>query len=196
MTQTRLGIPVDFSNEGIRGLAHYKTTNFPVQLGLGATWDTELIHRVGQVTGREARALGYTNVYSPVVDLARDPRWGRVMDCYGEDPYLVGELATAMAIGIQSQNVASTAKHWAVYSVPKGGRDGHARTGEYYPLPVPDIVIYSPCVGPSIVCPKGREMATLVLVTRDTLPYLTVLQHTPSTLSSTHSLQHTLFNTP
>jgi len=97
MTQTRLGIPVDFSNEGIRGLAHYKTTNFPVQLGLGATWDPELIHRVGQVTGREARALGYTNVYSPVVDLARDPRWGRVMDCYGEDPYHVGESLSLSA---------------------------------------------------------------------------------------------------
>lgn len=126
--ETRLGIPADFTNEGIRGLLHSKATSFPAELAVASTWDTELAHDIGSVTGREARALGYTNVYSPVLDLARDPRWGRVIECYSEDPFLVGEFGVAQARGIQEQHVVSTLKHFAVYSVPKGGRDGEART--------------------------------------------------------------------
>ena len=78
--ETRLGIPVDFTNEGIRGLCYYKATNFPSQLGIGATWNRELVREIGRVTGAEGRALGYTNIYSPILDLARDPRWGRVVE--------------------------------------------------------------------------------------------------------------------
>ena len=72
--------------------------------------------------------MGYTNVYAPILDLARDPRWGRVLECYGEEPFHVTTLGKEMVAGIQSQGVAATLKHFAVYSVPKGGRDGHART--------------------------------------------------------------------
>lgn len=126
--QTRLGIPVDFTNEGIRGLLHSKATSFPAQLAVASTFDRELVREIGRVTGREARALGYTNVYSPVLDLARDPRWGRTIESYGEDPFLVGALGVEQVRGIQEQNVVSTLKHYAIYSVPKGGRDGHART--------------------------------------------------------------------
>ncbi|MBC2606105.1 glycoside hydrolase family 3 C-terminal domain-containing protein, partial [Pelagicoccus albus] len=126
--KTRLGIPVDFTNEGIRGLMHSKATSFPAELGVASTWNPELVRNVGRVTGREAKALGYTNVYSPVLDVARDPRWGRVIESYGEDPFLVGELGLQQVLGIQEQGVASTLKHFAVYGVPKGGRDGHART--------------------------------------------------------------------
>jgi beta-glucosidase len=126
--QTRLGIPVDFTNEGIRGLLHTKATSFPAQLAVASTWDKQLVREIGRVTGREARALGYTNVYSPVLDLARDPRWGRVIESYGEDPFLVGELGLEQVRGIQENRVVSTLKHYAVYSVPKGGRDGEART--------------------------------------------------------------------
>ena len=125
---TRLGIPADFSNEGIRGLLHTKASSFPAELAVGCTWDKELVRAIGAATGREARALGYTNVYTPVLDLARDPRWGRVIETYGEDPFLVGELGVAQVRGIQEQHVVSTLKHFAVYSVPKGGRDGEART--------------------------------------------------------------------
>src|SRR5690606_16916184 len=78
--------------------------------------------------GREARLLGYTNVYAPILDLARDPRWGRVVETYGEDPYLVAELGKALTVGIQAEGIVSTLKHFAAYSVPKGGRDGFART--------------------------------------------------------------------
>jgi len=67
-------------------------------------------------------------VYAPILDLARDPRWGRVVETYGEDPFVVAELGKQMVLGIQSQGVASTLKHFAVYSIPKGGRDGNART--------------------------------------------------------------------
>ena len=121
---TRLGVPVDFTNEGIRGLLHAKTTSFPAQLAVAATFDRELVREIGRTTGREARALGFTNVYSPILDLARDPRWGRTTETYGEDPFLIGELGMEQVRGIQEQNVVSTLKHFAVYSVPKGGRDG------------------------------------------------------------------------
>lgn len=126
--RTRLGIPVDFTNEGIRGLLHTKATSFPAQLGVASTWDRALVREIGRITGREARALGYTNVYSPVLDLARDPRWGRVIETYGEDPFLVSELGLEQVRGIQEARVVSTLKHFGVYSVPQGGRDGDART--------------------------------------------------------------------
>lgn len=126
--ETRLGIPVDFTIEGIRGLAHDRATNFPANIGLGSTWDKELAYEMGRVIGREAKVLGYTNVYSPILDLGRDPRWGRVVECLGEDPFLVAELGVNIAMGIQQEGVVSTPKHFAVYSTPIGGRDGEART--------------------------------------------------------------------
>jgi len=126
--QTRLGVPVDFTNEGIRGLLHVKATTFPAEMGVGSSFDKELVREIGRVTGREAKVLGYTNVYSPVLELARDPRWGRVIESYGEDPFHVGEMGLQEVLGIQEQGVVSTLKHFAVYSVPKGGRDGDART--------------------------------------------------------------------
>jgi beta-glucosidase len=126
--QTRLGIPVDFTNEGIHGLAHEKATSLPSPIAIGSTWNKKLVYQAGRIVGREAKALGYTNVYSPILDLARDPRWGRVVECYGEDPFLVAELGKQMVLGIQQENVAATLKHFVVYSIPKGGRDGNART--------------------------------------------------------------------
>lgn len=126
--KTRLGIPVDFSNEGIRGVCNEGATCFPAQIGIGSTWDVELVKAIGQVTGKEGRALGYTNIYSPILDLARDPRWGRVVECYSEDPYLASQLGMAMVKALQAEGVVSSPKHFCVSSVPKGGRDGRART--------------------------------------------------------------------
>jgi beta-glucosidase len=125
---TRLGIPVDFTNEGIHGLASEKATGLPAPIAIGSTWDKNIVNKAGHVVGREAKALGYTNVYVPILDLTRDPRWGRVVECYGEDPFLVTELGKQMVLGVQSEGVASTLKHYAAYSVPNGGRDGNART--------------------------------------------------------------------
>lgn len=126
--QTRLGIPVDFTNEGIRGLLHTKATSFPAAIGIGSTWNAPLVREIGRITGREARALGYTNIYSPVLDLPRDPRWGRIVECYSEDPFLTGTLGEQQVRGIQEQGVVATVKHFAVYGIPKGARDGEART--------------------------------------------------------------------
>jgi len=126
--ETRLGIPVDFTNEGIHGLTHDRATSLPAPISIGATWNKQMVRQAGEIVGREAKALGYTNVYAPILDPARDQRWGRNVECYGEDPYLIAELGKAMTLGIQSQGVAATIKHFAVYSVPKGGRDGEART--------------------------------------------------------------------
>jgi beta-glucosidase len=126
--ETRMGIPVDFTNEGIHGLAHDRATPFPAPIAMGSTWDKALLLKAGQIIGREAKALGYTNVYVPILDLGRDPRWGRIVECYGEDPFLVTELGKQLVLGVQANNVAATLKHYAVYSVPKGGRDGNART--------------------------------------------------------------------
>lgn len=126
--ETRLGIPVDFTNEGVHGLNHTKATPYPAPISIGSTWNRQLVYRAGSISGREAKALGYTNVYAPILDVARDPRWGRVLECYGEDPYLVAELGIQMVKGVQDQGVASTLKHYAAYSVPKGGRDATVRT--------------------------------------------------------------------
>lgn len=126
--ETRLGIPVDFSNEGIHGLNHTKATPLPAPIAIGSTWNKALVRQAGVIVGQEAHALGYTNVYTPILDVVRDPRWGRTLECYGEEPYLIAALGAEMVEGIQSQGVASTLKHYAVYSVPKGGRDGNCRT--------------------------------------------------------------------
>lgn len=126
--ETRLGIPVDFTTEGIRGLNHMKATYFPAQLAQGSSFNKKLVYQIGAVTGKEARALGYTNVYSPILDVSSDPRWGRIEETYGSDPYLVSQLGKQNILGIQDNGVISTVKHFAVYSVPVGGRDGNVRT--------------------------------------------------------------------
>ena len=142
--QTRLGIPVDFTNEGIRGVESFKATNFPTQLGLGTTWNRKLIHQVGYITGREARLLGYTNVYAPILDVGLDQRWGRYEEVYGESPFLVAELSIQMTRGLQTNyQVASTAKHFAAYSNNKGAREGMARVDpQMSPREVQNIHLY------------------------------------------------------
>jgi beta-glucosidase len=127
--ETRLGIPVDFTNEGLRGVAFHTATSFPAEIGISHTWDRELVREMGRITAVEGRALGYTNIYAPTLDVARDQRWGRVEDTYGEDPYLASRLGVEMVKGMQQDyTVASTAKHFAVYSIGKGAREGEART--------------------------------------------------------------------
>ncbi|MGO4291369.1 glycoside hydrolase family 3 C-terminal domain-containing protein [Chitinophaga sp. RAB17] len=141
--ETRLGIPVDFTNEGIHGLCHDRATPLCAPIGIGSTWNKELVSRAGHIVGREAKLLGYTNVYVPILDPARDPRWGRVVECYGEDPFLVAELGKQMTLGVQQEGVAATLKHFAVYSVPKGGRDGEARTDPHVaPREMHQIYLY------------------------------------------------------
>lgn len=94
----------------------------------GCHLEQKLIAHIGEVEAKEAVALGYTNIYSPILDIAQDPRWGRCVETYGEDPYLVGELGKQMITSLQKYNLVATPKHFAVYSIPIGGRDGKTRT--------------------------------------------------------------------
>jgi beta-glucosidase len=125
---TRLGIPVMFHEEALHGLAAVRGTNFPVPIGLASTWDTALVERVFTVAAREARARGSQQVLSPVLDLARDPRWGRTEETYGEDPHLTSEIGLAAIRGYQGSgpgltpgHVFATAKHFAAHGPNEGG---------------------------------------------------------------------------
>ena len=126
--KTRLGIPHLFMGEALHGLMEYGSTSFPQAIGLASTWDPALIKQAFTAAGDEARSAGYGQVFSPVLDLARDPRWGRTEETYGEDPYLVSRMAVAAVTGLQgddffinNHHVVATMKHFAVHGQPEGG---------------------------------------------------------------------------
>ena len=128
MDHTRLAVPVMFHEEALHGLAAQKGTNFPVPIALASSWDPALVERVMTVAAREARARGAQQVLSPVIDLARDPRWGRTEETYGEDPHLVSEMVLAAIRGSQGPgptltpgHVFATAKHFAAHGPNEGG---------------------------------------------------------------------------
>ena len=128
--ETRLGIPMLALGEGLHGYMAHEATSFPQAIGLASAWDPELHERVFGVVAREMRARGAQYVLSPVIDLARDPRWGRTEETYGEDPYLVSQLGVAAVRGLQGkcfsgdpQHVLATAKHFAAHGQPEGGRN-------------------------------------------------------------------------
>jgi beta-glucosidase len=128
--ETRLGIPVFFHEEGLHGYAAVGATSFPQALGLASTWDPSLIRQVNAVTAREIRARGVHLALSPVVDIARDPRWGRIEETFGEDPFLVGEMGVASVLGLQGEftdgrlapgKVFATLKHMTGHGQPESG---------------------------------------------------------------------------
>ena len=126
--KTRLGIPVVFHGEALHGYMEYGSTSFPQALGLASTWDPALVKRIFTAIGDEAGSRGSGQVFSPVLDLARDPRWGRTEETYGEDPYLVSRMGVAAIEGLQGDSflidrhhVMATAKHFAVHGQPEGG---------------------------------------------------------------------------
>ena len=102
---TRLGIPAMFHEEALHGLVAPGGTHFPVPIGLASTWDPLLIERLMSVAAVEARARGVHHVLAPVVDLGRDPRWGRIEETYGEDPYLVTQMGVAAVRGYQGTSL-------------------------------------------------------------------------------------------
>jgi len=129
-TRTRLGIPLLVAEDCIHGHSFWPgATIFPTQLGLAASWDADLLERVARVTAVEVAATGIHWTFSPVLCIARDLRWGRVDETFGEDPFLIGELASAMVRGYQGSGlddptaILATAKHFAGYSETQGGRD-------------------------------------------------------------------------
>ncbi len=105
---TRLGIPILFHGEALHGSVSPGATSFPVPVGLGSTWDPELIEKVFSTVGLESRAAGNALVLAPVLDLSRDPRFGRVEEMYSEDPYLVGQLGVAAVKGLQGSSNGSS----------------------------------------------------------------------------------------
>ena len=125
---TRLGIPALFHEEALHGLVAPGGTHFPVPMGLASTWDPALVERLMSVAALEGRARGTQHVLSPVVDLGRDPRWGRIEETYGEDPYLVTQMGVAAVRGYQgtslplaADKVFATLKHFAGHGSHEGG---------------------------------------------------------------------------
>ncbi|MGN6376131.1 MAG: glycoside hydrolase family 3 N-terminal domain-containing protein [Sphingomonas sp.] len=129
---TRLGIPILFHEEGLHGYAAEDATSFPVPIALASSWNTALIRQVNGVTAREIRARGVTQALTPVIDIARDPRWGRIEETFGEDPYLVGEMGVAAIEGLQGPgrartltpgHVFATLKHFTGHGEPDSGEN-------------------------------------------------------------------------
>ncbi len=125
---TRLGIPILFHEECLHGHAAPRGTSFPQAIALASTWDPVLVRDVFAATAAEVRARGAQQCLAPVLDLARDPRWGRTEETYGEDPYLVSSIGVAAIQGFQGvdpfidkSHVVATAKHFAVHGQPEGG---------------------------------------------------------------------------
>lgn len=123
--ETRLGIPVLLDTEALHGSLSNGSTAFPQAIGLAAMWDEALLREIATAIGTEVRAVGASQVLSPVLDIARDCRCGRTEETYGEDSYLASRCAVAFVGGIQSQRVAATPKHFAGNFAGDGGRDSN-----------------------------------------------------------------------
>nr|WP_223262957.1 glycoside hydrolase family 3 N-terminal domain-containing protein [Sphingobium sp. SCG-1] len=129
-TQTRLGIPILFHEEGLHGYAAVAATSFPQSIAMASAFDPDMVRDVNTVIAREIRSRGVSLVLSPVVDIARDPRWGRIEETFGEDPYLVGEMGVAAVEGLQGAgrsrllppgHVFATLKHLTGHGQPESG---------------------------------------------------------------------------
>ncbi|GIJ76913.1 beta-glucosidase [Micromonospora phaseoli] len=123
VTGTRLGIPAIVHEECLTGLSAWKAATFPTPLAWGAAFDPDLVTEMAASIGASMRALGIHQGLAPVLDVIRDPRWGRVDECISEDPYLVGTIGTSYVRGLQSQGVHATLKHFAGYSASRAGRN-------------------------------------------------------------------------
>jgi beta-glucosidase len=128
MEKTRLGIPAIFQGEALHGFMAYGSTSFPQVLGLASTWDPELVQEAFTAAGDEMASSGVNTAFTPVLDLSRDPRWGRTEETYGEDPYLVSRMGVAAINGLQGtswmidrHHVMATMKHFAAHGQPESG---------------------------------------------------------------------------
>ena len=128
--KTRLGIPALFHEEALHGLMARDATSFPQAIGMASTWNPALVQRAYTAAAREMRTRGSTHALTPDLDLGREPRWGRTEETFGEDPYLVTQMALAAVGGLQGRGpeiaadkVLATAKHFAVHGQPEGGRN-------------------------------------------------------------------------
>ncbi|MGO1236512.1 glycoside hydrolase family 3 protein, partial [Microbacterium gubbeenense] len=123
VNETRLGIPALVHEECLTGLAAWKAAMFPTPLAWGASFDPDLVAEMAALIGESMRALGVHQGLAPVLDVVRDPRWGRVDECIAEDPYVVATIGTAFVKGLQSTGVHATLKHFLGYSAAQAGRN-------------------------------------------------------------------------
>lgn len=131
ITNTRLGIPVLTAAEGIQGVLQNECTLFPHAIAQGSTFNPTLIQRMTEAAGEEARVIGIRQVLSPVLDIARELRWGRVEETFGEDPYLIAEMGIGFVRGYQNKGVACMPKHFVAHGTPVGGLNcAHVSGGE------------------------------------------------------------------
>ena len=133
---SRLGIPVIFTGEALHGISGVRGTVFPCPLNFGATFDPELVHEVGEAIGRETRALGMYEILAPNLDVARESRWGRIEETFGEDTYLSSRMAAAIVSGEQKGDISrpdaviAEPKHYCVHGIAEGGTNcAPARAG-------------------------------------------------------------------
>ncbi len=124
LEKTRLGIPILLHDEALHGLIGNGATSFPQSIALAATWDPRLMQRIGTAIGKETRSRGIRQVLAPVINIARDVRWGRVEETYGEDPYLQSRMAVAYCKTIEKEGVLTTPKHF-IANYGDGGRDSY-----------------------------------------------------------------------
>ena len=135
MAHSRWGIPAAVHGESLHGVMADNATCFPQSVGLGATFNRELLTQIVTQIGKEAHANGVTMTYAPNVDLSRDPRWGRVEENYGEDPYLTSQMGTAYVKALQAQGVSACPKHYIAHGSPESGINlapVHAGEREFY----------------------------------------------------------------
>ena len=121
LTQNRLGIPALVTVEGINGVTQNGCTIFPQAIAQGSTFNPELVEEMSRAIGRESHVIGIRQLQCPVLDIARDLRWGRVEETFGEDPFLIGEMGTAFVRGSQAEGVGAMPKHFVAHGTPTGG---------------------------------------------------------------------------
>lgn len=174
---SRLGIPILIGEECSHGHMAIGATVFPVPLLLGSTWNVELYREMCRAVARETRAQGGAVTYSPVLDVVRDPRWGRTEECFGEDAYLIGEMAVASVEGLQGErldgedSVAATLKHFVGYGSSEGGRNaGPVHMGRRELLEV-DLLPFRKAVeaGAASIMPAYNEIDGVPCTTNEEL---------------------------
>lgn len=121
VNHTRLGIPVALQTENLCGYPGADGTLFPAMINMGCTFEPELAQKMAEIIGQESRSVGISSAMSPVIDVSRDPRWGRTYETFGEDPYVISQFGINYVKGMQSQGVSCIGKHFLGYAVTQGG---------------------------------------------------------------------------
>ena len=155
--ETRLGIPVALQSENLCGYPGAQGTLFPAQINVGSTWEPELAREMAKVIGQESRAVGINSAMSPVIDVSREPRWGRTYETYGEDPYLTSQMGINYVAGMQDdqKGVACIAKHFLGYATTQGGLNCSVAN-------ISDRELYEVYATPFEACDKESHLSAMM----------------------------------